>query len=212
METKGREFKGLAAGSSYNKWAKLFGFTENFYRKGAGDKEYLKPVRILDLACGSGSLTYAMAEKLAKGSEIYGIDISDDQLRYASRYAATYPCEITFKNCSIDELAFPDNYFDIVMTSMALHETPPKVRRKAICETKRVLKQKGEFILVDWSKPKFGLWGIVWFPLVFFKKEAYKTDNWNNTYRDICEAIGLILTEDYYINTIARRQVFVKEV
>jgi hypothetical protein len=29
----------------------------------------------------------------------------------------------------MDELSYPDEYFDIVVTSMALHETPPEVRQ-----------------------------------------------------------------------------------
>ena len=37
------------------------------------------------------------------------------------------------------------------MTSMAIHETPPEIRRAAIRETSRVLKKNGLFVLVDWS-------------------------------------------------------------
>jgi len=108
----------------------------------------------------------------------------------------------------MDELPFEDGSFDCVMSSMAIHETPPAVRRAAIRETARVLKDGGTFIYVDWCKPKFGLLGIFWFPLVYFGKS--NGDNWNNVYPELCRVAGLTPVEDYYINSIARRQVFKK--
>jgi demethylmenaquinone methyltransferase/2-methoxy-6-polyprenyl-1,4-benzoquinol methylase len=81
----------------------------------------------------------------------------------------------------MDELPYPDEYFDVVVTSMALHETPPEVRRKAIAQTARMLKKGGSFVLIDWSKPKFGLWGIVWFPMICWGEQ--NRDNWRNVSR-----------------------------
>lgn len=208
---KGREFKGLAAGAHYNKWGALFGFTPQFYCNGVGKLSYQTPVTVLDLGCGPGSLSFAFAEKAPDGSSIYGIDISDDQLNYARQHTEGYGSKIEFIKCSMDALTFPDNHFDIVMTSMALHETPPQVRRDAIKEVSKVLKPGGIFILVDWCKPKLGLWGAIWLPMVYFKSDAYKKDNWNNAYKEICEKQDLQTVEDYYINTIARRQVFKKK-
>lgn len=208
MGKKGNEFKGLAAGASYKKWAAIMGFTEEFYRKGVGNKTFSTPVRVLDLGCGPGALSFALAEKLDGDSEIVSIDISNDQLNYARENAVGYSCKLNFINCSMDELDFPDQHFDLVMTSMALHETPPEVRRKAIKEVARVLIPGGEFILVDWSKPKFGLFGVLWFPMLFFGKN--NRDNWENAYPQLCEGSGMTLKEDAYINSVARRQVFVK--
>ena len=109
----------------------------------------------------------------------------------------------------MDELPFPDGHFDLVMTSMALHETPPAVRRAAITETARLLRPGGTFLLVDWSRPRFGLWGIIWYP--FCRWGEGNRDNWNNVYPELCRERGLKLKEDDYINSISRRQVFVKE-
>ncbi len=165
-------------------------------------------MKALDLGCGPGALCFALAEN-RPASEIYGLDISDDQLDYARLgYADKYQCTLTFQQGSMDELKFPDGHFDLVMTSWRCTLLRRRSRRAAIVETARVLKNNGRFLLVDWSKPKFGLWGILWFP--FMRWGEMNQDNWRNTYRQLCEKQGLTLEEDAYITSIARRQVFRK--
>ena len=209
MEKKGNEFKGWAGGKSYRNFARLFGFTDAFYRKGVGNIALTDGMRALDLGCGPGALSFALAEKASPQAEIIGIDISEDQLNYARSQCARYDCSLRFENCLMDELPYPDEYFDVVVTLMALHETPPEVRRAAIVRTARTLKKGGIFILVDWSKPKFGWWGAFWFPMICWGEQ--NRDNWQNVYPELCRQNGLQLKEDRYINSIARRQVFVKE-
>ena len=208
MKKKGNEFKGLAGGAGYKRGAAIMGFTNKFYDRAVGTDIPENPIVALDLGCGPGAMSYALAKKVHIGSTIIGIDISDDQLNYARAHADELPCKPQFINCSMDELQFPDQHFDIVMTSMALHETPPEVRRAAIKETARVLKPGGRFILVDWSKPKFGLFGILWYPFLLSKSGR---DNWNNAYKTLCENEGLMLEEDLYLTSAYRRQVFRKK-
>lgn len=209
MKKKGNEFKGLAGGRNYRNFARLFGFTEKFYQKGIGDIMLSDGMRALDLGCGPGALSFALTEKASPQAEIIGIDISEDQLNYARSQCTRYDCNIRFENCSMDELPYPDEYFDVIVTSMALHETPPEVRRAAIVQTVRTLKKGGRFILVDWGKPKFGWQGIFWFPMICWGKQ--NRDNWRNVYPELCRQNGLQPKDDCYINSIARRQVFVKE-
>ena len=208
MEKKGNEFKGIAGGAGYKFGAAIMGFTEKFYNRAVGENIPSQPFIALDLGCGPGAMSYALANKAHPKSTIIGIDISNDQLNYARAHSGNLTCKPQFINCSMDELKFPDNHFDIVMTSMALHETPPEVRRRAIKETARVLKPDGRFILVDWSKPKFGLFGILWYPFLLTKSGR---DNWNNKYITLCEKEGLLPEEDKYLNSVYRRQVFRKK-
>jgi len=208
MSRKGNEFKGIAGGANYKRGAIIMGFTEKFYDRAIGENIPSEPIVALDLGCGPGALSYALAKKAQPSSTIIGIDISNDQLNYARAHADGFPCKPQFIKCSMDELNFPDQSFDLVMTSMALHETPPEVRRKAIKEAARVLKPGGLFILVDWSRPKFGLFGILWFPFLLTKSGR---DNWNNTYKTLCEDEDLMLEEDQYLTSAYRRQVFRKK-
>lgn len=210
MNDKGREFKGIIGGANYKRVSALFGMNSEFYGKGLGSIMLNANMRALDLGCGPGALSFALAEKAHHDSLITGIDLSEDQLNYARKSTGNFRCGLDFRKASMDELPFADNSVDLVMTSMALHETPPVVRRGAIREAARVLKDGGTFLLVDWSRPKFGLLGIVWLPFLIFGEN--NRDNWNNVYLQLCFEAGFSLQEDYYITSIARRQVFIKSV
>ena len=49
---------------------------------------------------------------------------------------------------------FDDNHFDVVLISLVLHEVDDNVRNKIMKESKRVVKNKGKIIIVEWDKPK----------------------------------------------------------
>ena len=206
---KGNVFNGIRGGKNYKRGASLLGLKTDFYKKGIGDIKPGKGMKALDLGCGPGALSFALAEKAYEDSLITGIDLSEDQLNFARKNSGQFRCSLEFRNISMDELPFPDNHFDIVMTSMALHETPPEVRRGAIKETARVLRKGGTFILVDWSRPVSVIMRVLWSPLLLSGKNS--RDNWYNIYPELCAASGLQLKEDYYINSFARRQLFIKE-
>ncbi len=208
MKGKGRAFTGLAGGAHYRRWVLLFGMGKAFYRRGIGGIGLGKGMKALDLGCGPGALSYALAEKAHPESFIVGIDLSATQVDCAWKGASSFPCAMEFRKMSMDELAFPDGSFDLVMTSMALHATPPEVRRAAIVETARVLKENGTFLLVDLGGPTAGLLGAVFYPLVSWGGK--KEDNRDNRYPMICRACGLQQEEDGYINPFVRRQVFRK--
>lgn len=208
MDGKGRAFTGFMGGAAYDRWTSALGMGLQFYRRAVGELELPAGARVLDLGCGTGSLSVALAEKLDGSAVIYGVDISDEQLDHAREKARGISGEFRFLNRSMDDLEFSDGYFDAVVTSMAIHETPPAVRRGAIREAGRVLKRNGLFVLVDWSRPRAGILAALWLPFLFFGDWK---DNWHNIYRTICEERGFALREDSYINSMTRRQVFVKQ-
>ena len=205
---KGVAFRGIWAGKGYLFFTKLFGFTQPFYERALGGLAVDGAASILDLGCGPGVLAFALAKRLPPAAIVHGIDLSEDQIRYAGEQAATAPVSMHFSVGSMDELPFPDRSMDLVITSMALHEAAPAVRPRTIAEVARVLKNGGRFLLVDWSRPRFGFWAAVWLPFLLFGKN--NRDNWNNAYKEYCRDHGLELVEDAYINSLTRRQLFRK--
>ena len=206
---KGNAFNGALSGKWYLFFTKLFGFTRPFYERALGEISLDGDLTVLDVGCGPGVLGFALAERLTPGSVVHGIDLAEDQIRYASERAANRPVPMHFTVGSMDELPFDDATIDLAITSMAMHEASRDVRPRAIAEIARVLKPGGRFLLVDWSKPKFGFWAAVWLPFLVCGEN--NRDNWRNAYNEYCRNNGLRLEEDAYINSITRRQLFQKQ-
>jgi len=77
----------------------------------------LRDKRVLDLGCGFGwHCRYAHEHGAAK---VVGIDLSEKMLERAR--ATTDAPGIKYLRCAIEDIDFPANEFDIVMSSLALH-------------------------------------------------------------------------------------------
>jgi SAM-dependent methyltransferase len=100
------------------------------------------PLRILDLGCTVGHNTGSWKDSYP-GAEVHGIDVAAPCLRYGSARAQAQQREIHFHQMNAAALEFPDASFDVVFSSMFLHELPRKVIPKVFREAHRVLKPGG---------------------------------------------------------------------
>ena len=109
-------------------------------------EDYIKEGdKILDLGCGNGRL-YELLKN--KPIDYYGIDNSEKLIEIAK---SRYP-NINFQVADALNLPFPENFFDKVVSVAVFHHIPSKeLRLQFLKETKRVLKNKGILILVNWS-------------------------------------------------------------
>lgn len=207
--TKGSAFNGFFSGKRYEVIVSLFGMGGMFYKNSVTGLGLAPGMKALDLGCGTGQLSFALAAISSADCEIFGVDLATDQVGYAKERQKAYSGSFHFSVTSMDEIDFPNETFDLVMTSMALHEAKPEVRRIAIRKACCMLKTGGKFLLVDWGKPRFGGWGTLFYP--FCRWGQKDRDNWNNTYRELCESHGLSCKEDKYMNSVIRKQIFMKE-
>jgi demethylmenaquinone methyltransferase/2-methoxy-6-polyprenyl-1,4-benzoquinol methylase len=207
MEKKGRAFTGLFAGRNYRNVLALAGFGPKFYDRAVGDVALEAGMRALDLGCGSGSLTFALARKSAAGSEIIGLDLSADQIRYAESQKGGHAPDISFLVASMDEELFPDEHFDVIMTCLAMHEAEQGIRRETLRRVSGMLKKGGLFVLADLGRPYSRPLAALARPL--FLPERYK-DCWDNAYPSLCAEGGLTLYQDGFISRMVRRQTFRK--
>ena len=129
----------------------------DFYNKQTQDEKHLKDIlatinvkpgmKILDLGCGSGYLTFPIAER-NENAYVVGLDIVTDTLERNTEKAH----KINIRNVefiSYDGITFPfeDDSFDLVVTRYALHHFPEI--RKSVREVARVLKGDGLFFISD---------------------------------------------------------------
>ena len=102
--------------------------------------------RILDIGCGSGVPTMELA-RLGQG-EVIGIDIDKSALDKLTKKIreAGFSDRVQAVNCSILDMAFPDESFDIVWSEGSVFVTGLK---RGIQEWKRFLKPGGFMVIHD---------------------------------------------------------------
>jgi demethylmenaquinone methyltransferase/2-methoxy-6-polyprenyl-1,4-benzoquinol methylase len=95
-------------------------------------------LKVLEVCIGTAENSIIIAEK-RPNTEIVGVDLSKEMLEIAKekiekmsiRNIRTFVMDATNMN-------FDDNYFDIVLISLVLHEVDDKIRYKIMKEAKRV--------------------------------------------------------------------------
>ena len=110
-------------------------------------KGRLKPgMRVLDAGCGSGrNLVYL----LRTGYEVFGVDESEDALRQVRQLASTLAPHLSpdnFRTEPVEQLSFPNENFDVVVSSAVLHFARSEEHWQAMLdEMWRVLRPGGLF-------------------------------------------------------------------
>jgi len=107
-----------------------------------------EPHDILDLGCTIGHNTLAWKDAYPDAN-VTGIDIAAPCLRYAHSRAGSQNKAIHFKQMNATQLDFDDDSFDVVFSSMFLHELPIKDIRAALKEAHRVLRTGGLMIHME---------------------------------------------------------------
>jgi ubiquinone/menaquinone biosynthesis C-methylase UbiE len=103
--------------------------------------------RVLDLGCGFKS-TFVLKERWPN-AEVHGIDLSAPLLKYAHKLAAKKGLEIHFSQQNAERTNFPDEYFDVVYSTILFHEIPDEAAVNVIREGYRLLKPGGWFVIED---------------------------------------------------------------
>lgn len=101
-----------------------------------------RPLRILDLGCTIGHNTGAWKDTFPE-AEVHGIDVAAPCLRYGLARARSQGRAIHFEQMNAEALQFADDSFDAVVSSMFLHEVPPRGVARVLREAHRVLKRGG---------------------------------------------------------------------
>ena len=111
-----------------------------------------RPRRVLDLGCGTGTLTRLLAEA-DPSLEIVGIDGDEEVLARARRRTASYGERVRFHRGMADELPIEDRSQDVVIASLLLHHLSPATKLHALEEAHRVLRDGGRLLVADWGRP-----------------------------------------------------------
>jgi len=113
--------------------------------------------QVLDMGCGRGAVLTAVARRLTTG-RVTGIDI------WSTMDQSGNAMEVTVRNASLEGVAdrvqvetgdmralpYPDASFDLVVSSLAIHNIRSNAdRRRAVIEGFRLLKPGGRMVIAD---------------------------------------------------------------
>jgi ubiquinone/menaquinone biosynthesis C-methylase UbiE len=108
---------------------------------------------VLEVGCGTGTLTLAAKRQAGPSGKVFGIDIIPGMIEASQHKAAEAKEDITFQLGSIDNIPFPEKHFDVVMCSFMIFHMSETTMRKGIAEIHRVLKPQGRWLVLDLALP-----------------------------------------------------------
>ena len=113
-----------------------------------------RPLEVLDLACGTGDLSIALARRLPEGSRITGLDLSEGMLAVMREKVAAAGLEDKVSASQGDgtALPFPDTSFDAVTIAFGIRNFSD--RPLGLREMLRVLRPGGTLVILELSEPE----------------------------------------------------------
>ncbi len=111
-------------------------------------------MRVLDLACGPGTLTARLARLVSPGGEVVGVDLAPGMIELARSSGIA---NARFEVMDIERLLFPDASFDAAACGHGIQFAPDLAQ--ALLEARRVLRPDARFAA---SVPLQGISEPVW--------------------------------------------------
>ena len=109
-------------------------------------------MQVLDLGCGTGTLTLLLAQTHPQ-ARLHGLDGDSAVLDIAVAKARRSGVEIAWTQGLSFSLPYPDNTFQRVTASLMLHHLNREQKRRTLAEVWRVLSPGGELHIVDFGPP-----------------------------------------------------------
>lgn len=113
-------------------------------------------IKLLDVATGTGDQIFTLMDRSNHIGEAIGVDPAQEMLHLAEKKNRFKPYRFKTKwlQASADSLPFVDHSFDVATISFGIRNVPHPVT--AMQEMRRVLKDKGTLLVLEFSKPQQG--------------------------------------------------------
>lgn len=120
--------------------------------------------RVLDVACGTGRVSFAAARAVGGTGSVSGVDLSGRMVEAAQALAlAQGLAQVDFVRMDAECLALDDSQFDAALCALGLMYVPEP--EQALREMARVLKPQGRVALAVWGERARCGWASL-FPIV----------------------------------------------
>lgn len=119
---------------------------------------------VLDVACGTGLVSFDAARAVGRAGRVLGVDLSDLMVEAAQARALSLGLENTaFARMDAESLALPDASQDAALCALGLMYMPEP--ECAVNEMRRVLRPGGRMVLAVWGERARCGWSAL-FPIV----------------------------------------------
>ena len=126
--------------------------------------------RVLDVACGTGLVSFRAAEAVAPGGEVVGTDISESMVEIArARAEALGRSNTAFERMDAEGMRLADASFDAALCALGLMYVPDPVQ--ALKEQHRLLKPDGRAVAAVWGQRDRCGWAEI-FPITDARVES----------------------------------------
>ena len=152
---------------------------EQQYRETLASMVPITPMRVLDVACGTGESTLAWHRRFPE-AHITALDVSPYMLVVAEGKTRSIPL-IDVRCANAETLPFEDGMFDVVTASLLFHELPAAVSPRVLSEMRRVVRPGGYLAVVE----PYTVGGPLLKPIPFpepYLKDCLGTD-WDDAFR-----------------------------
>jgi ubiquinone/menaquinone biosynthesis C-methylase UbiE len=159
---------------------------------------------VLDVACGTGLVTFDAAHAAGSGGRVIGVDLSGKMVD-AARLRATQGGlrHVSFARMDAETLALPDASFDVALCALGLMYVPDPLQ--AVREMRRVLRPGGRMGIAVWGQRSQCGWAPV-FPIVDVEVESevcplFFSLGAPDALATLCEQAGLVHVQQERISS-----------
>jgi ubiquinone/menaquinone biosynthesis C-methylase UbiE len=132
-------------------WALMLGRERTFRERTLDLARLATGESVLDVGCGTGTLTIAAKHRVGPLGTVTGVDASPEMIARARKKTRKEGVAVNFQMATAQSLPFRDAAFDVVLSSVMLHHLPDDARALCISEIRRVLRPGGRFLAIDFG-------------------------------------------------------------
>ena len=151
--------------------------------------------RVLDLGCGTGTLTIMLARACAQ-AEVVGLDADPEVIEIARRKITAAGVRVELFQAMAFAPPFEAKSFDRVVSSLVLHHLSRADKQRTFSKLRELLKPDGELHIADWGQAQNALMRLAFLGVQLLDGFESTSDNVEGRLIPLLEEAGFESVEE----------------